>query len=120
MDSRTIFSALCDRATAAAVAATIELPSSSSSPLDFGQQFSDAIVGSLNSAEIQAVFDFLSPQNLSMVKGGDLSSNFKKMRQSFEKEGLPLSEKQPQKLVSTFWTPGRRSWCGIPRAALQA
>jgi len=99
MDSRTIFSALCDRATAAAVAATIELPSSSSSPLHFAQRFSDAIVESLNSAEIQAVFDFLSPQNLSMVKGGDLSPKFKKMRQGFEKEELPLSEKEPLKLV---------------------
>ena len=99
MDSRIIFSAFCDRATAAAAAATIELPSSSSSPLFFAQQFSDAIIESLNSAEIQAVFDFLSPQNLSMVKGGDLYPKFKKMRQEFEKEELQLSEQESQKLV---------------------
>jgi len=70
--------------------------------LHFAQQFSDAIVGSLNSAEIQAVFDFLSPQNLSMVKGGDLSPKYRKMRQGFEKEELQLSEKEPQKLVQHF------------------
>ncbi|KAL8654610.1 MAG: hypothetical protein Q9210_001394 [Variospora velana] len=99
MDPRTIFSALCDRATAAAAAATIELPFSPSSPSSFAQQFSDAITGSLNSVEIQAVFDFLSPQNLSMMKGGDLYTKFKKMRHDFEKEELQLSEKESQKLV---------------------
>ena len=97
MDSRTIFSALCDRATAAA--ATTELPFSSSSPLSFAQQFSDAITGSLNSVEIQAVFDFLSPQNPSMMKVGDLYPKFEKMRHDFEKEELQLSEKESQKLV---------------------
>lgn len=97
MDSCTIFSALCDRATAAA--ATVELPSSSSSPLHFAQQFSDAIVGSLDSAKIQAVFDFLSPQNLSAMKDEGLSSKFEKMRQEFDREELQLSEREPQNLV---------------------
>lgn len=97
MGSRTIFSALCHRATAAA--AMIELPSSSSSPLHFAQQLSDAIVGSLDSAEIQAILDFLSSQNLSALKGEGLSLKFEKMRQEFDKEELQLSERESRKLV---------------------
>lgn len=57
------------------------------------------IVGSLDSAEIQAVFDFLSPQNLSAMKDEGLSSKFEKMRQELDREELQLSEREPQKLV---------------------
>ena len=77
MGSRTVLSALCHRATAAA--AIIELPPLSSSPLYFVQQFPGAIVGSLDSANIQAVLDFPSPHNLSILKAESLSSKFEKM-----------------------------------------
>ena len=77
----------------------IGLPSSSSSPLRFAQQFSDAIVGSLDSVEIRAVLDFLSPQNLSAMRDEGLPLEFEKMRQEFDEEELKLSERVPQKLV---------------------
>ena len=99
MDSYTIYDALCNRATAAAAVISTDLPSSSSSPLHFVQQFSNAIVKSLDSAEIETFFDFLSHQNPSVVKDGDLSAKFMKMRQSFEEEELQLSGKESQELA---------------------
>ena len=103
MDSHIIFDALCDRAAAAAAAAaavaSTDLPSSSSSPLHFVQQFSTATVESLDSAQIQAFFDFLSHQKPFVVKDEDLSPKFMRMRQSFEEEELQLSGKESQKLA---------------------
>ena len=73
--------------------------SSSASPSEFIQQFPDAIVESLYSAEIEAFFNFLSNQNPFAVKVENLSSKFMEMRQLFEKEEQLLSGKEQQKLV---------------------
>ncbi len=96
MDFHLIFDTFYNRATAAVAAISTDLPSSSSNPSHYIQQFSNAIIKSLDSAEIQAFFE---PSKSILVKDGDLSPKFMKMRQSFEEEELQLSGKGPQKLA---------------------
>jgi len=92
-------------------------PFSSSSPLHFPRQASDAIVGFLDSAETQAVFNFLSPQDLSVTKGGPLSPKFKDATR-IQKERAPAIRARAPNAGETFWSPGCRSWRSIARAAL--